>query len=642
MRLTISRKLFLLIFVFLVILLIYNLALINKSYKTYKDTKAVENKVSLIDKNNELIHLVQAERGMSTALKSAQDVKNLNEHRLKVKEFASDSELAKIAEIRKIVDSKQSAKQIIQAYTDFIAFKLNENALILDDISSLFAKNSQELKTILSTKEYFGQLRGTLNGVFAKDEVDIQTFASVVYLHKNTQSLIKHLKDSADMKGILNSNSYKKLEEYINIFLNNNINNNFNVDNKDFFINASDVINQFKTYANNELSIIINLAKEEESAAKNSMLIQIIIAIFVQGINMLLAYIITKNIVNNLKKIELGLNSFFDFLSHKTKNIEAIVITSNDEFKSMADKINKTCESLEKNYIQDKESISEITQISMQIKSGNLNCTLYKEPNNPGIKELKNILNQMLSELQKLVGKDINKIENLLLEYSNMNFSNKINDANGKVEHSLNKLCDEIRKMLLSQSKLSDELKINSNILQDNMQELKKGSKLARDNINHSSDLISKITHSIEESNTKSKQIISQSEEIVNITNIIKDISQDIALLALNATIEAASAGEHGRGFAVVAEEVSRLANSTEQSLNLIDANVKMLVGQIYDIDKIINEQNKDINIINEQVKTIDNLSQNNDLIAQNTDERANAVDSLANNITQDLARTKF
>jgi len=85
----------------------------------------------------------------------------------------------------------------------------------------------------------------------------------------------------------------------------------------------------------------------------------------------------------------------------------------------------------------------------------------------------------------------------------------------------------------------------------------------------------------LNEMNQSMMKIGDSSTEVMNIIQIISDISERVNLLALNAAIEAARAGDAGRGFAVVADEISKLADQTASSVKQIDSLIKVNNSEI-------------------------------------------------------------
>jgi len=111
------------------------------------------------------------------------------------------------------------------------------------------------------------------------------------------------------------------------------------------------------------------------------------------------------------------------------------------------------------------------------------------------------------------------------------------------------------------------------------------------------------------------KLVLEQTQKSQDITNIVKKISSQTNLLGLNASIEAARLGEMGKGFNVVAEEIRKLAISTKESMEKIEAIVGGLQQtsgnmseEVYKIEKASQQQADSIHEIREVTQNLYNL----------------------------------
>ncbi|EAI4484201.1 methyl-accepting chemotaxis protein, partial [Campylobacter lari] len=86
--------------------------------------------------------------------------------------------------------------------------------------------------------------------------------------------------------------------------------------------------------------IVTKMNLIEESSEKIAYT-QAIIVIFTSIISVILLYFIISRYLSPLEKIQTGLNSFFDFINHKTKDSAMINVNTNDELGAMAKAINE-------------------------------------------------------------------------------------------------------------------------------------------------------------------------------------------------------------------------------------------------------------------------------------------------------------
>lgn len=199
-------------------------------------------------------------------------------------------------------------------------------------------------------------------------------------------------------------------------------------------------------------------------------------------------------------------------------------------------------------------------------------------------------LSQVVSEsVSQLVDKAKNNSDEIQLVLEN---GSVITTALVKQNDSIE---NQVEFSVKIQEKVND-VKSNVEIMDnrvENVMDIALKSEQAMDSLNKNTEHVNEIAM---RSKKSIQELLNQVEAVQGVVKLIRQIAEETNLLSLNASIEAAKAGSVGNGFSVVADEIRKLSNNTNDSVDEINDLLAQLEIKTNCVNQEIDEMNMAFN----------------------------------------------
>ncbi len=359
---------------------------------------------------------------------------------------------------------------------------------------------------------------------------------------------------------------------------------------------GNDIFKKFEGKLNDIIELIKKVLQEKDDFTNelyaNSRNLILTISIVGILITLVLALTIASILNSAVYEFKSGLFSFFKFLSRENAKAEMIKINSKDEFGEMAKLVNENILKIENGIKKDTDFIADTSKLVDKVKSGDLKDRIETVADNPALNELKNILNDMLNQVQKAFDDTSFGLNQVISGNLSARITTEYKGVYNEIKSSSNGTAEEIQRIIREIGTVLEKLS-NGDLETKIHSEFKGDFIVIKDSINSFviklEDIIKNIINSTEQIRVSTEQVsvtaqslsesaTEQASSLEQTTAAVEQMSASINQNAQNSK----NTNEIAIKTSSMAEEGGSAVNQTVEAMKQISEKISIIEDIAY------------------------------------------------------------